>query len=210
MNAHSKTTPMNAYILLDRTGSMAPIWAETLSSINSYVERLAAEKIDATITLAMFDSNDGTQFDVIRRSVDVTNWQTITDRDATPRGYTPLYDAIGRLMGLANTDAADRASIIIVTDGQENASREVTREGAKAMLDRVREKGWDVVFLGANFDAFSQAASLGGTAAQTLNIAPGAMQAAMAGPMVARTKSYHIGGAPAAFSDEDRKVASKG
>src|SRR5262249_11582169 len=161
MNVHVRTTPMNVYMLLDRTGSMAPIWAETLSSINSYVDKLATDKIDARITLAMFDSSDGTQFDVIRRSVDVREWLPVTEREATPRGYTPLYDAIGRLMGLANADGGDRAMIIIVTDGQENASLEVTREGAKTMLDRVRGKGWDVVFLGANFDAFSQAASLG-------------------------------------------------
>jgi hypothetical protein len=200
---------MNVYMLLDRTGSMAPIWAETLSSINGYVEKLATDKVDARITLAMFDSNDGTQFDVIRRTVDVKEWQPVTDREATPRGYTPLYDAIGRLMGLANADGGDRASVIIVTDGQENASHEVTRDGAKAMLDHARQKGWDVVFLGANFDAFSQAATLGGAAAQTLNIAPGAMQAAMAGLMASRARSYFIGGAPAAFSDEDRKTASK-
>lgn len=200
---------MNVYMLLDRTGSMAPIWAETLSSINSYVEKLATDKIDARITLAMFDSNDGTQFDVIRRSVDVREWLPVTEREATPRGYTPLYDAIGRLMGLANADGGDRAMIIIVTDGQENASLEVTREGAKTMLDRVRGKGWDVVFLGANFDAFSQAASLGSAAAHTLNIAPAAMQAAMAGPLASRARAYSVGGAPAAFSDEDRKIAAR-
>jgi hypothetical protein len=209
MNVDVRTAPMNVYMLLDRTGSMASIWSETLSSINGYVAKLAADKVDARITLAMFDSNDGTQFDVIRGTVDVKDWPAVTDAEASPRGYTPLYDAIGRLMGLANADASDRASVIIVTDGQENASREVTREGAKAMLDRVQAKGWDVVFLGANFDAFSQAASLGGVAGQTLNIAPGSMQAAMAGPVAARSRSYHIGGAAAAFSDEDRKIASK-
>lgn len=201
---------MNVYMLLDRTGSMSSIWAETLSSINAYVEKLAIDKVDAKITLAMFDSNDGTQFDVIRRSADVKEWRPVTDREASPRGYTPLYDAIGRLMGLAATDLADKASIIIVTDGQENASREVTRDGAKAMLDRVREKGWDVVFLGANFDAFSQAASLGSAAAQTLNIAPGSMRAAMAGPMAARAEAYARDmGPPRAFSEDDRKVAAK-
>src|SRR5437773_12384009 len=120
-----RTMPMNVYMLLDRTGSMSSIWAETLSSINAYVTRLADDKVDAKVTLAMFDSNDGTQFDVIRRSADVKDWQPVTDREATPRGYTPLYDAIGRLMGLANGDTSDTASVIIVTDGQENASREV-------------------------------------------------------------------------------------
>jgi hypothetical protein len=201
--------PMNFYILLDRTGSMASIWAETLSSINAYVEKLASDKVDAKITLAMFDSHNGTQFDIIRRSTHVKDWPPVTERDALPRGYTPLYDAIGRLMGLAGADAAETAGIIIVTDGLENASREVTREGAKAMLDRARGKGWDIVFLGANFDAFGQAASLGQAAAQTLNIAPGAMAAAMAGPMAARAKAYSVGAAPGAFSEDDRRTASK-
>ena len=129
------------------------------------------------------------------------DWQPVTDREATPRGYTPLFDAIGPPHGLASADTSNKASVIIVTDGQENASREVTREGAKAMLDRAREKGWDVVFLGANFDAFSQAASLGTAAAHTLNIAPGSMRAAMAGPMAARAEALREGAAPKAFSE---------
>jgi hypothetical protein len=33
----------------------------------------------------------------------------------------------------------------------ENSSREITKEGAKAALERVEAKGWEVVFLGAEF-----------------------------------------------------------
>src|SRR5262245_24746252 len=148
---------MNVYMLLDRTGSMQTIWAETLSSVNAYVQTLAADHLDARVTLAMFDSHNGTQFDVIRDAVPVRNWVPVTDQEASPRGYTPLYDAIGRLMGLAAADRSDKAAVIVITDGQENASVEVTREGAKAMFDTARGRGWDVVFLGANFDAFAQA-----------------------------------------------------
>jgi hypothetical protein len=188
---------------------MAAIWAETLSSINAYVEKLGADKVDAKITLAMFDSHEGTQFDIIRKSTDVKEWKALTEREASPRGYTPLYDAIGRLMGVAAADPSDKTIVIIVTDGQENASREVTRDGAKAMLDNARQKGWDIVFLGANFDAFAQAASVGTAAAHTLNIAPGSMQAAMAGPMAKRAAAYAIDPTPRAFSEEDRKTAAK-
>jgi hypothetical protein len=200
---------MNVYMLLDRTGSMASIWTETLSSINAYVEQLATNKVDARITLAMFDSQDGTHFDVIRKSTDVKEWNPISERDASPRGYTPLFDAIGRLMGLANADAVEKTSIIIVTDGQENASREVTREGAKVLLDQARAKGWDIVFLGANFDAFAQAATVGTVADHTLNIAPGSMRAAMAGPMARRAAAYAVDPTPKAFSADDRKTAGK-
>jgi hypothetical protein len=196
-------------MLLDRTGSMQTIWAETLSSINGYVEKLAADKVDAKVTLAMFDSHNGTQFDVIRQAADVKEWKPVTDHEASPRGYTPLYDAIGRLMGIAAGDTSSKAIVIVVTDGQENASREVTRVGAKSMLDKVRGRGWDVVFLGANFDAFTEAASVGTNAAQTLFVDAGAMKATMAGPMAQRASAYAKEAKMQDFSDEDRKVASK-
>ena len=208
-NAIAKDMPMNVYVLLDRTGSMASIWAETLSSVNAYVEKLAADTLAARVTLAMFDSHGGTQFDIIRNGVDVKAWSPVTEQEASPRGYTPLYDAIGRLMGLAAADASNKATVIVVTDGHENASREVTREGAKAMLDKARARGWDVVFLGANFDAFDQAASVGTQAAHTLNIQPGAMRAAMAEAVAPRTRAYAESAAqPVAFNDEDRRTAA--
>jgi hypothetical protein len=74
---------------------------------------------------------------------------------------TPLLDAIVRTIALAEADNPDKAVIVIMTDGHENASREVTRDGVKVALDRVRARGWEVVFLGANFDNISDASSVG-------------------------------------------------
>lgn len=65
---------------------------------------------------------------------------------------TPLNDAVGRIVARANAGNYDKVAIIIMTDGGENHSRELTVEGAKKLLDDCRAKGWQVIFLGASYD----------------------------------------------------------
>ena len=112
---------IHSYILLDRTGSMSSMWAEALSSVNAYAAGLASLEggpaVDADVTLAVFDAQEGLQFDVIRDNVDATKWRNVTDADASPRGMTPLYDAIGRIVSVAETDRPDKAVLVIMTDG---------------------------------------------------------------------------------------------
>jgi len=150
---------------------MASRWSEALGSINTYVDELAKAKETkkAAVTLATFDSSATTLFEIIRDSAPVKSWEKVTDKDATPRGGTPLFDAIGKLMARAEADKPEKASIVIMTDGHENASREMSRDAAKATLDRARGKGWPVIFMGADFDAMSQASSVGTQFGQTLN-----------------------------------------
>src|SRR4051812_39328646 len=90
------------FILLDRSGSMAGLWSEALSSINSYVKKLADDKIDTGVTLATFDGEGGLTFDVIRDRIIPSTWKPVSDADATPRGMTPLNDATGKIVALAN------------------------------------------------------------------------------------------------------------
>jgi hypothetical protein len=77
---------IHSYILLDRTGSMSPIWDEALSSVNAYAASIAGQAGDVVprITLAVFDAQDGLQFDVLRRSVQPDGWQPVTDKEASP------------------------------------------------------------------------------------------------------------------------------
>lgn len=153
------------FILLDRSGSMVSLWTEALSSVNGYVKKLADEKVDTGVTLVTFDSPEGKMvFDVIRDRIIPSTWREVTKEEASPRGFTPLNDAVGKIVDRANAGAPngqkyDKVAIIIMTDGQENASRELDVNQAKKLLDDCRAKGWQVVFLGANFDNAAQAAS---------------------------------------------------
>lgn len=203
---------MHAYILLDRSGSMQSLWVEALSSVNAYAKELGAKTTkdagDSHVTLAVFDSQETLQFDLLRRSVPALHWENVADSEASPRGMTPLLDAIGRLVAQAETDNPDKAVIVVMTDGQENASREVTRDGARAALDRVRKKGWEVVFLGANFDNISDAGSVGVDGMRQMSMAPGAMGETMK-RMAMKSRAYFETGEAVEFSEADREAANE-
>jgi hypothetical protein len=206
---------MQAYILLDRSGSMQSLWVEALSSVNAFAKELANKTdgpaVDSHITLAVFDSQGGLQFDVLRRKQPALHWENVTDKEASPRGMTPLLDAMVRVIALAESDNPDKAVIVVMTDGEENASVEVKREGVKVALDRAKAKGWEVVFLGANFDNISDAASVGVQGGQQMAMSAGTMDRSLAS-LARKSRAYAAaapGAAPIAFDEEDRKVAKE-
>lgn len=203
----SKSKMLNAYILLDRSGSMANRWDEALSSINAYVYELVKGKTASKITAACFDAMGAMSFDILRDAVVGKNFMPLTNDDATPRGSTPLLDAIGRVVAMAEGEGHNRTVIVVMTDGYENASREVTREGAKAALDRCKTKDWQVVFLGADFDAFGQSASVGVAASHTLNMSAGNYGKSMRG-LATQTACYAATGDGIGFTDKDREDAA--
>ena len=202
----------HAYILLDRTGSMSPIWTEALSSVNAYAANIASTAGDVVpqITLAVFDAQNGLQFDVLRRSVAPADWQTVTDREASPRGMTPLFDAIARIVAMAETDNPEKAVIVIMTDGEENASREVTKAGVKAALERAEKRGWEVVFLGAEFANFSDADAVGISASRSMAMGAGRMSESMA-TLARKSQAYYAAeaAAPVTFDEADRAAAGE-
>ena len=200
---------MKAYILIDRSGSMASRWEEANKAIDTYIEGLAKEPATAgaLVTLAYFDESGGTKFEVMRRNTGVTAWRALDTKEIAPRGGTPLHDAIGKLISMAESEAPEKATIVIMTDGMENASREMSRDAARASLDRCRARGWDVVFLGADFDAVQQGASLGNAMGSSLNAVAG-NYAAAAATMTMRSAAYAKTGLAPDFTEEDRAKAS--
>lgn len=205
---------IHSYILLDRTGSMEPIWSEALSSVNAYADGLASldggPRVDADITLAVFDAQDGLQFDVLRNSVDAERWNDVTTNEVSPRGMTPLYDAIGRIVSLAEKDRPEKAIIVIMTDGEENSSTEMNNAAAKAALDRARSKGWEVVFLGAEFSNFEDAVGVGQTTSRNMAVSKDQLSDSM-DRLADKSKAFAAGAAPSVeWNEEDRAAAKEG
>jgi hypothetical protein len=213
-----KNDTVQSYVLLDRTGSMSDIWDEALSSVNAYAEsfaedapgaEIAGADIKTTVTFAVFDYQDGMQFDVLRDKVDPSAWKSVTNDEASPRGMTPLFDAIGKIITRAEADNPEKAVIVIMTDGLENSSREFTREGAKAALDRAEARGWEVVFLGAEFASFNDAEAVGMAASKTMAVGQGRMSESM-DALAQKARAYGKGAAPAVeFNAEDRAAADE-
>lgn len=198
------------FILLDRSGSMASLWPEALGSINGYVEKLATDKVDTGVTLATFDlQGPEMSFDVVRDRIVPSTWKPVTNEDAQPRGSTPLNDAIGKLVTTAragiNGVPYDKVAIIIMTDGQENASREYSHAAAKALLDECRAKGWQVIFLGADFDNAAQSAGYGVAATQTVQSSVRNLRQTMFATASKRADWASGATADMAYTDEEKK-----
>src|SRR5262249_29615575 len=136
----------------------------------------------------------------------------VTSADAQPRGMTPLNDATGQIVSLAkagiNGVAYDKVAIIIMTDGLEDASAELSTTQAKALLDVCRAKGWQVTCLGANFDNAAQATQYGNLAAATVQASAPNLKAAMAETAGMRA-AYAATGAPMQYSAEQKQRLRK-
>jgi hypothetical protein len=147
----------NIYILLDRSQSMINQWAEAIGAINGYVEELTPE---TRVFLAVFDSIG---YDVLRNTT-AQIWQPISPTEVMPRGGTPLYDASARIMHRAFDDNAEKTVLVTMTDGDENNSKKYTHSDIKLLSQQFAAKGWQEVFLGANFKNVDIVASSRGLA----------------------------------------------
>ena len=191
---------MNVYILLDRSGSMASLWNEAIGSINGYVDEL---KMSDKIHFAVFDS---VSHDVIRDGK-VKDWKAVTSEAVQPRGGTPLYDSVGKIMAEAEEADAKKTVLVVMTDGYENASKEHSQTSIKEKVKQFEEKGWEVLFLGANFDAVeSVSGSVGVLSSKTMNIGAGNMFDAMRS-VSSYTTAYAATGASINFTEADKLKA---
>lgn len=197
------------FILLDRSGSMqGDKWIESINAINSYVHNLD-KSLDTGVTLAAFDRDGGNlTYLVLRDRIIPATWQDVAVDEVSPRGMTPLNDAILHMVAAAKQGNYDRVALIIVTDGHENASVE-DREGvlAKAALADCRARGWQVIMLGADYENMAQARGLGNQAAQTVSASSVNLGAVMRSTAIKRGM-YGATGQSVSYSEEE-KVAWK-
>lgn len=193
---------MNVYLLLDRSGSMQTLWSEAIGSINGYVSNLPK---DTNVTLAVFDS---ISYDLIR-DTKAKNWKEVSTEEVAPRGSTPLYDSAGRLMWRAFDDNPDRAAFVVMTDGEENASRHFNQTGVKNLIKDAEAKNWQVIFLGANFEKVGdQAKNVGLENSKFMNITGQNLRGSM-NDLAAYTTTYAVSGAAINLSDQDKFKATK-
>jgi hypothetical protein len=198
------------FILLDRSGSMDSQWTEAINSVNNYVHELAKQNVDTGVTLAVFDSDHsgGLDFHILRDRIIPKTWHDVGYKEVEPRNGTPLNDATARLITLAEQGGYEKVAIIIMTDGHENASREYSVPTIKAKLDACRAKNWQIIFLGANFDNATQAASYGNMARHTVS-STSANLSASTSTMANKRAAYGVTGQSMSWSDEEKDQLSK-
>src|SRR5215470_13464968 len=164
-------------LVLDRSGSMQAVYDDALGGVNSYITSAKQDRslYESRFSMITFNSES---VDTIRKNEIMEMVKPITAEEYRCAGFTPLYDAIGQGIGIldeatkAKTDA--KAVLVIMTDGQENASREFTHEKISALIKARQEQGWLVTFLGEGLDVAKQGTILGAHASSVAAYASGA------------------------------------
>ena len=160
--------------ILDRSGSMSGLEADTIGGFNSMIEKQKKEAGEALISTVLFDNLS----EVIHDRIPVGRVEPMTDREYYVRGCTALLDAIGgAIHHIGNIhkyareeDVPEHTLFVITTDGMENASRRYDSETVKKMIERQKAKyGWEFLFLGANIDAVETASRFGIGADRAVN-----------------------------------------
>lgn len=149
-------------VIVDRSGSMASIRDDMVGGLNQLLATQAAEEGKLTVDIATFG-------DTLEWQCSLAHPQDVTVA-LEPRGSTALFDAIGQsvtrfgftLAAMSEAERPDTVQVVVVTDGQENASREYSGAAVKELVTKqIEQWNWDFVYLGANQDAVLTGTELG-------------------------------------------------
>ncbi|MGI6075713.1 MAG: vWA domain-containing protein [Pyramidobacter sp.] len=152
--------------ILDRSGSMSGLEADTIGGFNAMIEKQKKQDGEALVSTVLFNDTS----EVIHDRLDIEDVPPLTDDDYAVEGTTALLDAVGgaiRHMGTIHKHARDadvpeRTLFVITTDGMENASRFYDGEQLRQMIESQKSKyHWEFLFLGANIDALATAGRFG-------------------------------------------------
>ena len=159
MNNNSQKTSIYNVVILDRSGSMEDIKSEAINGYNETLQAIVsaqakhADTQQHFVTLVTFDS-DST--DTVYDRVPCAEAAKLTAETYQPGSLTPLYDAMGTTLSkFRNALKAEKATdykalVTIITDGQENASKEYGGKQIHRMVTELKEKGWVFAYIGAN------------------------------------------------------------
>ena len=160
--------------ILDRSGSMGGLEADTIGGFNAMIEKQKKESGEAYVSTVLFDNTS----EVIHDRLCLSAVPELTEEQYFVRGCTALLDAVGGAIHhignvhkyIRKEDVPDKTLFVITTDGMENASRKYTYEKVRKMIERQKKQyGWEFLFLGANIDAAREAKRFGISADRAAN-----------------------------------------
>ena len=163
-------------LILDRSGSMSGLEADTIGGFNGMIDRQKKENEEGEVLTSVLLFDDRTE--VLYDRVKIDRVETMTDAQYYVRGCTALLDALGgAIHHIGNIhkyarkeDVPEKTVFVIITDGMENASRRYSFDKVRCMIERQQEKyHWEFMFLGANIDAIREASRFGIPASRAAN-----------------------------------------
>lgn len=194
------------FILMDGSGSMSDKWWPMLQAIDQYISELKGQQVSTHITLHVFDD---TNIALEQRNVGIAQWKTFAEEPIGAHfGTTPLYDAIvmmGRNIQKLNPDPSKGRRILIVTDGQDTGNLFADLNMAKNILDWLRNQGFQITFMGCDFNNSTQAKALGATPENSIGVRKEKLDEALK-LLGQRAARHSRTGQDIHFSEDERKT----
>lgn len=188
---------MNTEIIFigDESGSMSVIKSDANGAFDAFVSEQRAIEGECRLSLTLFSNEPR----VVYEARDI---KEVPPLDLKPCGNTALFDAIGITMNrqgerIAREKWADLVILAIITDGQENASKEYSLPVIRTMIAHAESNGWKVMYLASGQDAFEAARNIGAqhALAQTVGLGGAGQRAAYSYASV-QTTSLRTGKTP--------------
>jgi len=153
-------------VVIDESGSMQSVVTDTIGGFNTFLETHQKLPGEAKLTLVKFD----TTYNVVYNGVDVREVKPLDKTTYSPGGMTALLDSVGKAIdevgkrydSMKKKEKPGKVIFLIITDGQENSSKEYTKQQIKEKTKQRQDVDkFEFVFMGADQDAWSNAQAIG-------------------------------------------------
>lgn len=161
-------------VLIDASGSMGDLTNDTIGGFNQFLKDQKQVPGEAIFSLCLFNTRPNPLYTCLPLA-EVPELNNTTYR---PSGGTSLLDAVGvtinslgaQLSAMPEEGRPSKVIFLIITDGEENSSKEFALDKIKEMVSHQRDVySWEFVFMGANIDAFAAGSGVGVIRANSLN-----------------------------------------
>jgi hypothetical protein len=153
-------------VIIDESGSMQNVTNDTIGGFNTFLETHQNLPGEALLTLVKFNTN----YNIVHNGVNVKDVPKLNGKTYFPGSMTALLDAVGKSIdevgkrydALKKKDKPGKVIFLVITDGEENSSKEYKLEQIKEKTKNRQEKDkWEFVFMGANQDAWAAGGGMG-------------------------------------------------
>jgi len=153
-------------IILDESGSMESIKKTIIQGFNEIVQTVKGiekefPEQEHFISLVTFN---GLGNKILHFIDPASRLEQIDEKRYQPNASTPLYDAMGfsfaKLRQVVENLTDYNVLVTILTDGEENASKEFTGIAIKKLIEELKLNRWTFTYIGADHDVEKFAASI--------------------------------------------------
>ena len=153
-------------VVLDKSGSMGSIRQDTIGGFNTFLNDQKELPGDAVFTFVTFD----TEYRFVEQGTLLESVKELNTETYSPGGMTALLDAVGKTINdvisrhatLPEEDKPGQTIFVVLTDGEENSSKEFLKAADISKMIKEREAaGWEILFLGADIDAWGDGQKMG-------------------------------------------------